>query len=380
MIRESKAILCTGAEQRWVTAAPKGMSLPSTQNLSKRTMLPCGGQQESRARKTSQQFWSLKSTFLAPGTSFMEDDFRQLVERGRWFQDDSSALHLLCTYFYHYYISSTSDQQVLDSGGWGPLIHSCFFPPCGHHVTISIDVSFAEISLNWVSAAKLFQSCPTLCNSVDCDPPGFPLSTGILQARILEHKRICKMKRKGKNTGMGCYVLLQWIFPTQGSKLRLLHLLNWQGVLYHCPKKTSLVVQIVKRLPTMWETWVQSLGREDLLEKEMATHSSILAWKIPWTEESGGLQSMGLQRVGHDWATSPSPSLPLMPPGKPEFLLPQKESWYRNWNLNGDVEIEEPPNGWIKIGWELEGVCCEPPRILGWENGLPYFYAIKEVG
>ena len=50
----------------------------------------------------------------------------------------------------------------------------------------------------------------------------------------------------------------------------------------------------------MWETWVQSLGQEDPLEKEMATHSSTLAWKIPWTEESGGLQSMGLQTVGHD--------------------------------------------------------------------------------
>ena len=48
------------------------------------------------------------------------------------------------------------------------------------------------------------------------------------------------------------------------------------------------------------EMWVQSLGQEDPLEKEMATHSSILAWKIPWTEELGGLQSMGLQRVGHD--------------------------------------------------------------------------------
>ena len=60
----------------------------------------------------------------------------------------------------------------------------------------------------------------------------------------------------------------------------------------------------VKCLPTMWETRVQSLGREDALEKEMATHSSILAWKIPWTEECGRLQSMGLQRVGHNWATS----------------------------------------------------------------------------
>ena len=57
---------------------------------------------------------------------------------------------------------------------------------------------------------------------------------------------------------------------------------------------------MVKRLPIMRETWVQSLGREDLLEKEMATHSSTLAWKIPWAEEPGRLQSMGSQRVGHD--------------------------------------------------------------------------------
>ena len=63
---------------------------------------------------------------------------------------------------------------------------------------------------------------------------------------------------------------------------------------------TSLVAQMVKRLPTMQETRVQSLGWEDLLEKEMATHSSILAWKIPWTEEPGRQQSMGSQRVGHD--------------------------------------------------------------------------------
>ena len=60
------------------------------------------------------------------------------------------------------------------------------------------------------------------------------------------------------------------------------------------------LAQTVKRLPTMRETWVRSLGWKDPLEKEIATHSSILAWEIPWTEEPGGLQSMGLQRVGHD--------------------------------------------------------------------------------
>ena len=63
---------------------------------------------------------------------------------------------------------------------------------------------------------------------------------------------------------------------------------------------SSLVAQMVKRLPAMQETRVRSLGWEDTLEKEMATHSSTLAWKIPWTEEPGRLQSMGSQRVGHD--------------------------------------------------------------------------------
>ena len=62
----------------------------------------------------------------------------------------------------------------------------------------------------------------------------------------------------------------------------------------------SLVAQTVKRLSAMQETQIQSLGWEDPLEKEMAAHCSILAWKIPWTEEPGRLLSMGLQRVGHD--------------------------------------------------------------------------------
>ena len=62
----------------------------------------------------------------------------------------------------------------------------------------------------------------------------------------------------------------------------------------------SLVAQTVKNLPVTQETWVRSLVQEDPLELEMATHSSILAWKIPWTEEPGGLQSMGCHRVRHD--------------------------------------------------------------------------------
>ena len=63
---------------------------------------------------------------------------------------------------------------------------------------------------------------------------------------------------------------------------------------------TSLVAQTVKRLSTMWETWVRSLDQEDPLGKEMAIHSSAIAWKIPWTEEPGRVQSMGSRRVGHD--------------------------------------------------------------------------------
>ena len=81
------------------------------------------------------------------------------------------------------------------------------------------------------------------------------------------------------------------IFLDQGS--------NWCPL--HCKADSKpLVAQMVKNLPAMGEIWVQSLGREDILEKGMATHSCILAWRIPWTEEPGGLQSMGLQRVGHD--------------------------------------------------------------------------------
>ena len=68
---------------------------------------------------------------------------------------------------------------------------------------------------------------------------------------------------------------------------------------------TSLVAQMIKCLPTVRETWVRSLGWEDPLEKEMAIHSSTLAWKISWMEVPGKLQSVGSQRVGHDWETSP---------------------------------------------------------------------------
>ena len=69
---------------------------------------------------------------------------------------------------------------------------------------------------------------------------------------------------------------------------------------FHTSGCAPLVAQMVRNLPAMWETWVQSLGWEDPLQKGMATHSSFLAWRTPWTEEPGGLQSMGSQRVGHN--------------------------------------------------------------------------------
>ena len=169
---------------------------------------------------------------------------------------------------------------------------------------------------------------------------------------------------KPKNTGVGSLSLLQQIFPTQESNQGLLHcrqmdslptelwstcLPSW--ILHH--SKTSslqvtlankiikyylkcmwhyktlmtvtlcsltwsnfysylinlncvpvLVAEMVKKLPAMQETQVWSLGQEDPLEKAMATHCSILAWRIPWPKEPGGLQSMELQRVGHNWATN----------------------------------------------------------------------------
>ena len=82
--------------------------------------------------------------------------------------------------------------------------------------------------------------------------------------------------------------------------------LNWYSLSGNL--RASLVAQRLKRLPGMRETRVWSLGWEDPLEKEMATHSSILAWRIPWREEPGRLQPMGSQRVGHHWAASLSPS------------------------------------------------------------------------
>ena len=89
--------------------------------------------------------------------------------------------------------------------------------------------------------------------------------------------------------------------PSMGSH-RVGH--NWSNLIASILQRASLIAQSVKNLPAMQETWVWFLAWEDPLEKGMATHFSILAWRIPWTEEPGKLWSMGLLRIGHDCATS----------------------------------------------------------------------------
>ena len=106
---------------------------------------------------------------------------------------------------------------------------------------------------------------------------------------------------------------LKSLLQHHGSKASIL----WRSTFFivqlsHPYIGASLVAQTVKNLPALWETWVWSLGQEDPLEKGMATHSSTLVWRFPWTEE---LQSMELQRAGHNWATNPNiPSLWSLPP------------------------------------------------------------------
>ena len=86
----------------------------------------------------------------------------------------------------------------------------------------------------------------------------------------------------------------------EGGSLITGPLVKRKAVFINMQCGASLVAQLVKNPPAVRETWVRSLGWEDPLEKEMATHTSVLAWRIPWTEEPGGLQALELQRVRHD--------------------------------------------------------------------------------
>ena len=128
-------------------------------------------------------------------------------------------------------------------------------------------------------------------------------------------------------------IFLHWCCKTDQCpnpyipRLIILQSSHWKHLL--SPSTTK--ARRLKHLPAMKETWVRSLGREDPLEKEMATHSSILAWRIPWSEELGGLQSMGSQRVGHDWGTSLSLSLSAHPTKEKNIL--KTSLWLSRYNI-----------------------------------------------
>ena len=117
--------------------------------------------------------------------------------------------------------------------------------------------------------------------------------------------RVMKVKEESEKVGLKLNIQKMKIMASgpitacqiDGKQWKQCQTLFWGGSKI---TGSSLVAQTVKRLPTMWETQVRPLGQEDPLKKEMATHSSTLAWKIPWMEKHGGLQSMGSQRVGHD--------------------------------------------------------------------------------
>ena len=171
---------------------------------------------------------------------------------------------------------------------------------------------------------SVFQSCVTLCNPMDCSLPG-PSVNAILQAEILPFPTSWRSSRPRDRTHISyiscigksiLYCCTTWEVLRQdewGLKTCLylqyctVHVNvcegDWSHVQgsHHNNLGASLVAQLGKNLPAMRKTWVRSLGRENPLENGMATHSSILVWRIPWTEEPGGLQSMGLQRVRQDW-------------------------------------------------------------------------------
>ena len=109
---------------------------------------------------------------------------------------------------------------------------------------------------------------------------------------------------KSKHTVLHSSGDIWFLYCVLKSAVEILFIFNLNHSFTIVTVSASLVAQRLKRLPAMRETRARSLSLEDPLEKEMATHSSTLAWKIPWTEEPGRLQSVGSQRVGHDWGTS----------------------------------------------------------------------------
>ena len=157
------------------------------------------------------------------------------------------------------------------------------------------------------SESEVAQSCPTLSGPMDCSLPGSSVH-GISQARVLEWGAIAFSEYSPKYLercdmapfSEKCKNLTRERSTYERIRDKCELSLHTHLVLVHQLSHLSSGGSVVKNLPAMQETLVQSLGQEDPLEKGMATHSSILAWRIPWTEEHSGLQSMGLQRVRHD--------------------------------------------------------------------------------
>ena len=224
--------------------------------------------------------------------------------------------------------------------------------------------------------------CPTLCNPMNCRMASFPVLhylpefaqmhvhwvDDVIQPshpllppsppalNFSQHEGllqwICPLQQVAKVLELQLqHQSFQWIFRVDFLKIVWFDILAVQETLksllqHHSLKAlilwcsaffmaqlshpcTSLVAQMVKHLPTMQDTWVQSLGQEDLLGKEMATHSSTLAWKIPWTEELGRLQSTGSHRVGHDWSDLAAAAAQCGRPGFNPWV--RKISWRRKW-------------------------------------------------
>ena len=128
------------------------------------------------------------------------------------------------------------------------------------------------------------------CGRAAC-PPGTSLWVHIFMYYLVSHLFSHHLSAEQEKKRLGCKLI----------KMFIIFVLPFQWV------GASLVAQRLKRLPPMQETQVQSLGQGDPLERETVTHSSILAWRIPWMEKPGRLQSTGSQRVGHDWVTSQAP-------------------------------------------------------------------------
>ena len=147
--------------------------------------------------------------------------------------------------------------------------------------------------------------------------------------------------------------LLRFPWIVKRPNQSILKEINFDYSLEGLVLRASLVAQMVKNLPAMWESQVWSLGWEDLLEKVIATHSNILAWRIPWTAEPGKLQSMGWQRVRHHWATNTHTHKHT-----PIFWQPDANSWLIGKYLDAGKD------------WGQEKRGMTEDEIVGWYHGL----------